>query len=990
MIRLSSLWRLAVASVGLLALVAAVSAQTPEVYIRVVEPSPTPHLVEVQLSDTSPAPRGKLPVLFVHGHNLLSPTDNTRNYRNNWQERVGDLPSFMETLDLVNNAELGIEDYYIRFQTQGRSIADDAAEIGAAVELILHRHDTKYPVDRQTTNVQVVIIAYSKGTISTRLYLKSLREQVVGFPSPRPGFRPISEFIAIAPPNHGLNTDLGGTTCAGQQLKNGMAPDCASLSLDPNCSPSPLGFFSFLNGHPLPIDDTTLRLDDIGPFETEAPDSRPPILDGRPNPPTNGTLYVTLFANSTDLNPDGRDFVGGDRQPTTDCRGRRLAKNLSANAVNIAVPEISNASFIPFVPGSETFVHRNTVHTFEVICKALYAAVHHRSPEGQSCANVVVNSASLPIIPPPTRAAAMLTLDFSGSMSTPAPPHPSRAAALTQAVQLFIELWKAVSVPSDRLGVTYFRSIVEQKQFGPANETLPLLSAHGDDVKDDVRNQSPDDSTAMGGALQQAIEALKGFPDAPIRRVILFTDGMQNLNPMVQTTVDAQGMSQLVINDEPGRQSSGVSPTNPPTVLNRSIGLTVTPGVPPTAPGIAIDTIGIGAGTAFVGLLRDIADQTGGRSWPTSDPAVDLRRFFIEQLINALKGFSPQLVAYRRGAIAPGGSTEAFAIEDGVRKLVLKVSWKPGDSIDFSVAKDGVDVTSAGRFVNGEFYKIFVIDLPAKSGPTARGNWQVRIKGQATTPYEAAAIIDGGSISYDAMFVAKRPRVGVPLDLVVRLTADGKPIRRSPKVTVTLTSPRLAVGDIIATIHPKELKAFEPGITSAEAQMLSLTQDPKRWAALKPRRKTIVLKATDKGDFRTQFLPKIPGIYTAFVTIEGEDARIGQFSRTLTVTEVVQFTAAKLKDRDVSVGQTAAGGGWRYVSLVLSPRDAYGHRMGPGLSSAISLKLSAGRRVGGTHDLGDGRYMLVVAVAPGDDPKITLEVNGGALFTGRLSQLSGK
>ena len=49
----------------------------------------------------------------------------------------------------------------------------------------------------------------------------------------------------------------------------------------------------------------------------------------------------------------------------------------------------------------------------------------------------------------------------------------------------------------------------------------------------------------------------------------------------------------------------------------------------------------------------------------------------------------------------------------GGRKLVLKLSWKRGSKIDFSVAKDGVDVTAVGRFIVGDFYRIFVIDLPS-------------------------------------------------------------------------------------------------------------------------------------------------------------------------------------------------------------------------------------------------------------------------------------
>jgi hypothetical protein len=155
------LWRLAAASVGILALGAAVSAAAVEV--RLADDS--------LLAVDSPPLQGRLPVLFVHGHNderqqteIASP-----NYRKNWQD-----PSRLSfNKVLAQNTGLGIEPYYIRFVEQNRSITEDAREIGEAIELILHRHDPNYPA--RPTHVRVVIIAYSKGTISTRQYLKSLR-----------------------------------------------------------------------------------------------------------------------------------------------------------------------------------------------------------------------------------------------------------------------------------------------------------------------------------------------------------------------------------------------------------------------------------------------------------------------------------------------------------------------------------------------------------------------------------------------------------------------------------------------------------------------------------------------------------------------------------------------------------------------------------------------------------------------------------------------
>jgi len=857
--RQSFLRRLAALSVWLLVSGAPVSGQVAEV-----------HLADDSLltATSSPAPTRRLPVLFVHGHNETN-QDTDFNYRKNWQQQLRGL-SFKQVLEA--NSGLGIEPYYIRFVDQGRSITEDAAEIGNAIERILHRHDPDYPTVRSTTHVQVVIIAYSKGTISTRLYLKNLEAE-------GRGFRPISEFIAISPPNHGITTPVFALTptqsLAVKQLYNGTRPNTLSYDCtDSFNEPSATNYISILNGHDIAH---SISLEPNEFYPEEAPGSR---ADGSPT--TAGTLYVTLFASGN------RDFVGG-AIPSTDCPqndGRKLALNMAQDAINSPLVEITDAGWenIRQVLGIPTdsqrravAVHQNTVHTSEVICQALYAAVHHRSPLNQTC---TPDTNGIPIIPPPPRAAAMLTLDFSGSMSAAACPGcPTRAVVLKDAVELFVQLWSTVSVPSDRIGVNYFNTNVTPSAI---NGGVPaLLSGGTANLIAEVVSQSPGGMTAMGGALQQAIQTLNGVSaDTQIRRVILFTDGIQNVNPMVTPSPNPMVPSgrQLVIANEPGRQNSNVTPAVPPTVLDISHG-------------IAVDTIGIGDDVPLVGLLNEIASDTGGHTLVTTAPNDDLRRFFVEELINALRGFSPQLVAYRRASIGSAGSNiETFAVEGGPRRVVLKLSWKRGETMDLSVKKDGVDVTAAGRFISGEFYKIFVIDLPknGKSPIAARGNWQVRVKGKATTAYEAAAIVDGGRITYDTVFNAKRPTVGSPFDLVVRSTVGGKPIAANARVTATLMIPTTTARDLIAANPPKEPPVFEPGMTLFERQLLALEQDPKAWAKLKPRRQTVVLKQGRNGAFSTRLRPQVPGIYTAVVTIEGEAAKIGKFSRTMTATTVVR------------------------------------------------------------------------------------------------------
>ncbi len=311
-----------------------------------------------------PLAQARLPMLFVHGHAFNDPMDQGRNYKKNWQLPLLALPSFKIAIDQPQNSALAIEPYYIRLRDQNRSVTNDAAAIGEAVERILQRHG-----DPGAAQVKVVIIGYSKGTISTRLYLKELM----------PASQPVSEFIAIAPPNHGLaaGTLLTTPSLALRQINNGygVSPQCASFN-----EAESLDFIERLNGHA--IEDTSTDPPQGAPHDSEAPGSRP---DGAAT--SQGVLYVTLYADSN------RDSVGGSTS-SGDCQGRRVAKNLAQNAVNIEVPEIPGTTAIG--------VHASTVHTPEVICLALYAAAHHQAPPaGTSCTMQTVSGRQVPIIPAP-------------------------------------------------------------------------------------------------------------------------------------------------------------------------------------------------------------------------------------------------------------------------------------------------------------------------------------------------------------------------------------------------------------------------------------------------------------------------------------------------------------------------------------------------------------------------------------------------------------
>ncbi|HEU5319631.1 MAG TPA: hypothetical protein VFX28_02430, partial [Methylomirabilota bacterium] len=138
---------------------------------------------------SAPRPR---PVLFVHGHDFGGTGGS---YQANFTATTG--PSFAGALARAENQDLGIEAYYIQMLVADRSIFEDAQRIGQAIGLIQGCQDPASPA-----GVRVAVIGYSKGTISTRVYLRSRQMDLsVDFPGEvaldPPGVNPVTEFVAL-------------------------------------------------------------------------------------------------------------------------------------------------------------------------------------------------------------------------------------------------------------------------------------------------------------------------------------------------------------------------------------------------------------------------------------------------------------------------------------------------------------------------------------------------------------------------------------------------------------------------------------------------------------------------------------------------------------------------------------------------------------------------------------------------------------------------
>lgn len=317
----------------------------------------------------------RIPVLFVHGAGSgVGPT---------WFE-----PGIGTSVAaaLAANPQLPIDAFYIEMPVHGgnqntaRSIEQDAEDILAMIEGGLDSNGRtqvgilNMPAYQGTG--KVAIVGYSLGTISARYYLKNLMG------SRRNGAITVSEFVALAPPNHGIASaflvgcdDLNQPDRVGRQLCGGRtatifsatAPCGCGLATPPAFATNDAGddtFLATLNGHPLA---DTCQATPV--TASEAPSSRPTTAGG--------VLYASFYAaGNADV------LVGGHTQ-AGDCLGRKLARNLAPDAIN---REIIG------VPGGPLNVdtHGNFPHHWPTICMALRTVVDHQAPtdQVQACAGL--------------------------------------------------------------------------------------------------------------------------------------------------------------------------------------------------------------------------------------------------------------------------------------------------------------------------------------------------------------------------------------------------------------------------------------------------------------------------------------------------------------------------------------------------------------------------------------------------------------------------
>lgn len=888
-------------------------------------------------ADALTPPNNRIPVLFVHGHDP-DPDPQHPNYRKNFHDPRGDLPSFKLTLDLAENRCLGIEPYYIHFgdaeADHQRSIDIDASEIQEAVNLILERHRLRDP---DNPDLKLAIIAFSKGTISARKYLKQLNDG--GSPIP------VSEFIAIAPPNHGLNLRLlfgpAGYPSA-RQLNNGYTSNCISFNDESQ------DFIENLNGHDIEHSQSA-----AASYPSEAPGSR-----SNGSPVEEGVLYAALYA------ANNGDFVGGST-PSSDCQGRVLAKNLAPHAENMDDIEMpTEPPGDSFFSGEQGARHQNTVHHPAVIFRALYTVVHHQTPAPGTAYSLVGNVPVIPLpVAGPPNAAVALLFDNSGSMAwshdgLPGVDAPHQRLSLArQAAVPFLDMLQFFSPCRAAFGIARFP---RQPFQGCLGEVLsPLAPVQPDTIDAAIATTIPGLVAAGSTPLLAGLgTAAAMFGDEERKALVLLSDGFHNCPSGSGLDDIGQAIDDLAAN----------------AIRTYAIGF----GQPGEVPN---------------DILAQLAAQTQGGHYDVTtasgfdplawDPATALQEVYKSILVDVLQ---LDAAADPSDRIRPGEQRgHEFYVSDLDRKVAVFVSWagplkqRPalilraadGSAIPFRQTLPGVG------FRDGETFTLVKIDSAFlnQPGKVSAQPWLLDLalspEGGGKTPvtYQWSVVTDS-ALSMKCAVEMKSARTGSALTLTAKLTQHGRPPALPAAVFARIAKPMEAVGNWLATsnVGSGELdqvpeRRGDETLSPLMRKIIYLTEFRKQPFGRRTVVDTVRLyddgthgdAAAGDGVYTGRYDgATVAGTYGVEFNATGRTAGGLPFERNQRLERHVTVRADRI-DADVT-RLPAEEKGFDVFEIALRPADIYGNLLGPGRQHLILWEATAGEFPQPATDRLDGTY----------------------------------
>ncbi len=596
----------------------------------------------------------------------------------------------------------------------------------------------------------------------------------------------------------------------------------------------------------------------------------------------------------------------------------------------------------------------------------------------------------------------MFALDMSGSMNAHAVigdnTSPTRREVLINSVEEFINAWSGISVrvTNDQFGIVLFRTDVEEYEPVVDQIFYPFSSTTATDVETWLSGEPSQGRTSFGGGIQAAMnwmtdgdrntcggtapvvncDGVNLTESWPAKHIIAFTDGRQNTNPMVYDEDLGPGESWIITDLMSQNHSAGnIDPCNPNSELDFNEN------------DISLHTIATVSAT--VDDLEGMVTPDPPEGFHAEIASENIPMAFYNNLVTILDDSSPQIVDYRSGNHGGSGqiSKEPFCVNSSAERVLLKISWYGNNGLDFSVFKDGVDVTSLGRTLSGSHHKMFVMDVPTQNGTNpilAEGEWVMHIVGPAND-YEVAALVEEPSVDYTLSFNSGNKKAGSTITLTAQLSEANQPVSNAI-VEAVIKSPRMGVGTLLSTNPMPTLpldREIENGLTRDEIKYMRLLQDSILRGQMAYKTTKIRLKEGKPGEYVADFSDtKIPGAYIATVSIQKDESGKGCINRQIMKSSTMGFGTIDLTSSNVNLSTISRKGNVKVYQLSISPRDGYGNYLGPGHDKSLSFSLSTGPINADISSNEMGQYTITFKANPANNPKVTLKLKGEALING--------
>lgn len=563
-----------------------------------------------------------------------------------------------------------------------------------------------------------------------------------------------------------------------------------------------------------------------------------------------------------------------------------------------------------------------------------------------------------------------MVMDASDSMNVAPSGGDTKLVMMKQASDMVVDFLRDHGQTADRMGLIWFSDNASEYVSSSGDRLLPVMS-NWSDLKNRIDIHTTGTCTAMGAGLQMAFNALSASTNGKF--AILLTDGMQNIEPKV-----TQVGSHFEIIDSDGWLCGGHSST--PAM----------PGVDIATYNTGIHTIGVGVAATYASLLQDVADATGGLYLGTNDPASDLGLIYFVDLCNCLAGGSPAIIHHHSGTFHPEEChrVETFLLNRSVRKITVILAWEEtlaGSLMFWLRAPNGTLIELHQEMKLYDTYSMATIYLPKELNgrPVPYiGQWEMVIGGEIDGPaakYQALVICEDARHKFRFDYSRKHYEVGDILPLQVILKGPQEFSRPTEIVLETATS-RVPIAELVARYTPYDHMAGncekQPSFQSLETKLKAIGADKRLSAQILPIRQRSSLR---EGTLDCKIAEGVgilpialtqPGLHTFRVSVLYQNEEQGPVSRTSMISVHVHSGKADPRTSNVNCVPTTRG---KILSAILyvTPRNAAGHLLGPGLSDEIGVRVGRRALECRVADQLDGTYRVETEKVPAKE-RITL------------------